>query len=449
MLALPLALVLYDAYCPYIRRIIGDDVELSVWGSPSTMVLLVGITILVGIFSGSYPALFLSRFNPVQILKGKTGTGSRGRLRKFLVVFQFSMSIVFIAFALTVKKQSDYAFDVNPGYDGKDILAVYLPADTRQSQRLLSEEMSKNSTVLSVSASMNIPGGWRGAPCEVVREGSDESSALKMDAYGVQHDFTKLMGMRILSGRDFAGDERDESSFIINRMAAERLGWETPIGRTITMGTRSGSVIGVVDDFLLNSLSSPRSPGILYIEKEKLSYLLVKASRHDMIPSIESSLTAIWKKRNPDVPFNAATLDEYLIESEEGRQKASVVLGAIGVAAIFFSSLGLFGLVSYSVRQRTKEIGVRKVLGASMGEIVVLLGRNFMFLVVVSNLIGLPIAYAVSQLFLTRVFAVHPSLGAGMFILVSSVTFLAAATAIAFQLLKGARSDPVESLRYE
>lgn len=449
LLALPAALALYQCYYPWLGQILGNRVELSVWKSPGTIFLLTGVAILVGLFSGSYPALFLSRFRPVQTLKGKLEPGSRGRLRKTLVVFQFSLSIIFIIFALTVKKQSDYAFQMNPGYDGKNIVAVSIPEEARKNLPLLTAGLKQNSAVASLAGSVRIPGGWRVAESTVVPEGAAGTAALQMYAYGVQGDFINVMGMKIKAGRAFSPEQNEEHGFIVNGLAAARLGGGNPVGKTITLGTRRGTIIGVVGDIFMNSMQSPNAPAILYLEPDKLSALLIKVTGAAQIPDVKASLLTLWKKINPDVPCEAFTLDEYLVIRESSRQKVSVFLGAIGAAAIFFSALGLFGLVSYAVRQRTKEIGVRKVLGASTPEIAALLARGFLFLMILANLIGLPVAFYLSHLFLTGLFPIRTSPGPGIFIFVSSLTFLTAVAALAFQVVKGARANPVESLRFE
>jgi putative ABC transport system permease protein len=164
---------------------------------------------------------------------------------------------------------------------------------------------------------------------------------------------------------------------------------------------------------------------------------------------MKAHMRKTWKNLNPDIPFNTYTLEDDLLDRERSRQQVSVFLGAIGAVAIFFSALGLFGLVSYSVRQRKKEIGVRKVLGASTGGIVLLLGKNYLTLILLSNMIGLPLAFFISRLFLTETFPLCPQLGVGFFLLVSSLTVLSSFLALVSQVMKGAAQNPVDSLRYE
>jgi putative ABC transport system permease protein len=445
-ISMPLALLLYEAYRPALSATL-NDFDLSVINHPTTLLYLAGVTLLVGIVSGSYPALLLARFNSIQILQGKFQGGKKGGgLRKILVVVQFSLSIMFITLALTYRGQREYLSNIDPGYDNEGVIMVSIPPEAAGNVSILQNEIRKFAPVNAVSTSTGFQDGG-GPSVEVIPEGSIDHTPLSMTIIGTDYDFLNLFRFKVTSGRNFSAAYSDENSFIITEKAAKQLGWENPIGKMLTIGSQRGQIIGVVNNFITGGGASI-NPSVFHLEKKNLSSLEVKVSDTKQIPSVISEMGPLWKTVNPDVPFQAFTLKEHLEERRSEDARASIFVDVMGIVAVFFSSLGLFGLVSYSVRQRTKELGVRKVLGASSNQITIMLGKNFMKLVLLSNIIGIPIGYFLSNGFLT-IFDSRMPLGPGIFILSSIITLITAIGALYIQIAKGANANPVESLRYE
>jgi putative ABC transport system permease protein len=450
IVALPIAVLVYDISCSWFLSRVRISFDLSFWSSPTIIIALIIAAISTGVLAGAYPSFLLSSFNPVQVFKGMENTGrGRGRLRKMLVVFQFSVSAILIVLAIVWQKQTQFVYRVDLGYNRKGVLAIPVSGEAKKSLHLLKRKIEGHSDVESVSASSGLPGHWR-VSANVIPEGISKDEPWRMQIYGFDTDFADALDMQIVSGRSFSNDFNDETSFIINQLAANRLGWDNPIGKELTVGDKKGSVIGVIKNFNFSKLFYPIGPSVLYLEKESLNYMLVKVSSIEKISSIVEYIKSSWNVFAPDVPFEFTELDDYWNRVYFTETKlATEIMGSIGIIAIFFSCLGLLGLASYSVRRRTKEIGIRKVLGASEAGILVLVGRDFLKLVALSNLIALPIAYLASKSLLDFAYTLRISISPDIFIVTVFIALMAAISAVVSTALKAARSNPVDSLRHE
>ena len=451
LIALPLAILAYSTICSAITAYIGGIFfNLSLWKSPTTLFALIAVSILTGILAGLYPALFLSSFRPAQALKKKFKTRKgRGRLRRFLVVFQFAISAVLIVLAIVWKRQANYVYKVDLGYDRSGVVVVPLSDVERENYHLLKGKLRHRPEISSVSASVSLPGSWRTKE-RIIPDGMSSDEGRTIYTYGIGYDFTDVMNIRMVMGRDFSKDFRDEDRFIINELTVQEFGWDDPIGKSLTVGGRKGAVIGVVEDFHFDKLYYPMGPTVLYLEQKHLNYMLVKASDVSDAQTVVETIKSHWNIYNPNVPFEFYILEDHFQRVYFGLTTLStLIMGNLGGIAVFFSCLGLLGLASYSVRQRTKEIGIRKVLGASVSNILRILGWDFFKLVVLANVIALPVAYVVSKRLLEFAYILRIPIGSDVFFLSIFITLLTAIVAVVSQTIKAALANPVDTLRYE
>jgi ABC-type antimicrobial peptide transport system permease subunit len=450
LLALPLGMWLFHLMIRVLASYLGRTTPVSILGNPLQLIVLLLITILIGLFAGSYPAFFLSSFRPGAMLKENLVSGKMGaRFRKVLVVSQFAFSIVLIVFAIVVNRQFNHILTVDLGYSRESIVALPLSGESRDRLDLMRMEALKHPDVVSVSASASLPCAWN-SERQVRHEGMDENEAWTMNVYGIDYGFVELFDMDVTLGRSFSREFRDRNHFLINETAARQLEWNEPIGKWMKIGEREGSVIGVVKDFLFKDVHFPILPSVLLLEPENRNYMLVKYSSAESLPIVVDHLKQTWKGLVPHLPFEYTTHEDYFHDIYRGINTIAMLCGGVGILGIFLSCLGILGLSTYTVERRTKEVGIRKVLGASVSTIIVLLAKNFLILVVLANVIGLPIAYFLSNSFLAwGMPAYRIDLGGWMFLVTFFMTFTMAVFAIIFQTLKAARSNPVDALRYE
>lgn len=450
VISLPIAVFVYEFACSWFLSRVGISFDLSLWTSQTTIIALITASIMTGFLAGGYPSFLLSSLNPAQVLKGRSQFGSRrGRLRKLLVVFQFSVSAILIVLTIVWQKQTEYVYQADLGYNRDGVLAIPISGEAKKNLHLLKGKMENHSDVEAVSASSRLPGNWR-INRKVTPEGVSKEEAWTMQVYGFDYDFVDALDMQIVSGRSFAEKFRDENSFVINQLTANRLGWDNPIGKELTVGDRKGSIIGVIKDFNFNKLFYPIIPSVLYLEKDDLNYMLVEVPSMEKVSTVVEYIKTNWNVIAPNVPFEVLELDDYwhrLYFTETNL--ITELMGSVGSIAIFFSCLGLLGLASFSVRKRTKEIGIRKVLGASQTGILVLLGSDFLKLVALSNLVAFPLAYLFSKNLLEFAYTLRITIGADIFIITAFIALLTASIAVISTALKAARSNPIDSLRHE
>jgi putative ABC transport system permease protein len=449
LLALPAVIVLYELLRPALYDYFDFLLDISLWDNPRILILLLGATILTGFFAGSYPAFYLSAFKPVSVLKGNLHFGKKGgRFRKTLVVVQFVFSIILIVLTLVSVKQSRHNLKVDLGFDRDRIISVEIAGEARDNLENFKKELVQYRDITYVTASSALPVGWNPSQ-QVLPEGVAANEKLNMNVYGIDYDFIEMLNMKMLQGRTFSRDFSDTDSFILNLTAVRQLQWENPLGRQLTIDGQKGMVIGVVVDFHFQDLYfSQISPAVLRLSPENLNYMLVKYSDTENESSVVERVRDRWNVLNPDLPFEHASLSTYYEDSFEG-DKTSEMTGALGIMAIFLSCLGLLGLSSFAVERKIKEIGIRKVLGASVPGIIRMLVKEFLKLVVIANVIALPIAYFLMNLMIQSIFSYPVTIGADIFIITSLATLLVAFLTVTSQTLKAAQASPAQSLKYE
>ncbi|HET7896406.1 MAG TPA: ABC transporter permease, partial [Flavisolibacter sp.] len=357
----------------------------------TTLVLLIAVT---GIVSGSYPALYLSSFNPVRVLKGAAKSGTSALwFRKGLVVFQFVLSIVLIIGTIVVSGQIDYIQHSNLGYDREDLLYIPLEGDLTGKYQLFKQKALDLPGVKDVTRCTQPPTNIDNSTGGVQWEGKDPTSMVQFTPLAVGYDFTKTMKVPMVQGRDFSKDfATDTASYILNEAALAVIGYKEPLGKPLVFWQHPGKIIGVVKDFHFNSLHEPIHPMVLRLgEKIEYGHVLVRTAPGQTKEAL-AGLESICKDLNPQFPFTYQFSDEEYQKLYKSEQVIGKLSSCFAFLAIFISCLGLLGLAMFTAQQRTKEFGIRKVLGASVTSLVGLLSKEFVLLVLLALLIATPLA---------------------------------------------------------
>ena len=425
----------------------------GLWMSPYLYLFVLAIIISVGILSGSYPALLMSSFRPVVALKGKLFTGhQRSFLRKGLVVFQFTISVVLIIMVIGMMWQMKYMRDKNLGFENDQSLIVRIDNSTLYANKeFFKNEMRAISAVKSVSLMSGEPGGFFDTYSFAVENKPDEK--LRFNTEYTDFDFVKTLGLKIIAGRDFSDAHRTDSlkAVIINRNAAKTLGYtpEQAVGKWIQNVNRDSvprTIVGVVEDFHYTSLRSEIGALVIAPGNDK-RLALIKLHTNDL-PATIQQIEKKYARVAPGYPFEYTFLDEQFGRMYRKEASQELMLSLFSFVAIFIASLGLFGLSSYTAVKRTKEIGVRKVLGSSVKNIVILLTGDLLKPVLIGTLIAVPLGYYLIDTWLQG-FAYRAHIGVLVFALAVFTAVCIALITISFQAIKAALANPVKSLRTE
>jgi putative ABC transport system permease protein len=454
--------ILYTAL-PYFNELTGKQLG---FGPDARLVVgLLAVALVVGLLAGSYPAFVLSSFNPVTVMKGKYGVNNKGAgLRNGLVIFQFMVSIVLITSTLVVSKQMAFMQDKSLGYNKDQILVVervFALQDGQQpnAAQTFVDELKRLPEVESAAGAFSLLGGGRAGDFfgeQWTTQGSSEIHTTKSMA--VDDNFTSMIGFELTGGRTFSEETDDSLSVILNETAVRTFELTDPVGRKLTqnVNTPAGQVpveytiIGVVKDFNFQSLHDPITP--LTIRSAESfnaapAYVYARIAGKNISPSI-SAIENVWKSLAPGQPFRYVFLDENLNAQYENEKRAGQIFSVFSALAILIACVGLFGLAAYTGQQRTKEIGIRKVLGATMGSVVVLLSKDLTKLIMISFALGAPLAWYLMDQWL-QAFAFRVELGAGVFLLAGTTALVIALITVSYQSIKAAIVNPVKSLRSE
>ncbi|MFC2156541.1 ABC transporter permease [Acidobacteriota bacterium] len=419
--------------------------------------LLIGIAAIIlftGFMSGSYPAMFLSAFSPVAAFKEKIFSSKKGStFRTVLVVFQFTLSAFLIVGTLVVNKQLHYMQNKLLGFEKDNI--VYLPAKQSVGRNFeaLKAELLRESSILAVTAKNGLP-TERADGGAVFPKGELPDNLFPYEVAAVDYDFMDIMGLEIVAGRNFSEEYTSDATeaCILNERGAQLLGVESPLGTTVSTNKGDRTVIGIVRDAYFKSLHRKIDPIIFYVRNPLYNYtkygvILIKIKGGD-IPRVLGQIESTWKKINPGIPFEFSFLDEAYDRLYQSEQRLSTSFSLFSALAIFISCIGLLGLASFMAERRTKEIGIRKVMGASFFELVVLMGHQFTKWIIGANLIAWPLAYLAMKQWLFN-FAYRTEIPLWIFPLTGLLTLLIALLMVSFQAIRAAMAHPVNVLRYE
>lgn len=450
-LALPVALFLYQFLRQAFIAWVGANIDISVIDYPGSMLTFIGLTLVVGIIAGSYPAFFLSAFQPCRVLKGTLRAGKKkALLRKILVVSQFVMAVILIVFTTATRNQLDYLNKMDFGFKRNGVLYIPLPGNARDNFQFLKEKLLMNTAVNFVSAAQYLPVNYPGSKYRVIPEGIDKDEKWTMRGIAVDYDFIEMLGIKIKQGRSFSRKYTDTGNFIINETAARQIKWKEPVGKSLTVGGKKGIIIGVTNDFLFDDIHFKIEPTFLHIEPKNFNYIFVKTSASSRsLPDVISYIKMQWNEFLRDITFEYTFLDNLFSDHYQYITRMALIFGLIGGFSIFVSCLGLMGLTSYMMAQRTREIGIRKAFGASRNTILKMLFSEFMRLIALSNIISWPLAFFLVETYLRWAWAYRTDITVGSFVFAAVVTFTAAAVSIMYHTYKASRINTVEALKYE
>jgi putative ABC transport system permease protein len=452
MVAVMIAIVCVILFLPEFNSLIDRNIDFR---SLDPGVLFLGIAILtaiVSILSGSYPALFLSSFDPVKVLKRSHLTGSKKVLgfRNLLVTLQFAISITLIMATLLVTNQLHFIQEKNLGFAKEHVLCLQGSGALTEHYDAFKADVIKNPNIRSATLSSGTPAST-GSVGGVDWEGEKPGDNILWYNFCVDYDFLETLGLEMSEGRFFSREfATDVTNYVLNEAAVKTLSWKLPIGKSFSVWRRPGEVIGIVKDFHFRSLHDKIQPLVLRFEpvhKYLYDVILIRLSSENISPTI-SFIEKTFREFDPRSPFVYSFLDEEIDKFYRKEQKFVQTFNYFSFLAVLIACLGVFGMLSFSIEQKTKEIGIRKVLGAKVSGIVKLLSKELLKCVLLANIIAWPAAYWIMRSWL-RSYAYRVNLGLSLFILSSAMILAIALLTVSYKALKAACANPVDSLRYE
>lgn len=457
--AMVLSVVLLQLALPYFNQFTGKMISFQSANAGFFAAALACTAIVTGLLAGSYPAFYLSSFQPAQVLKGKMNiSNSTGWLRRTLVVFQFMIAIILVCGMLIISRQLHFMQNRNLGFNAE--AKVVLPLRTKTSRdnyEVVKNELIRSSSVKNASGAFYAPGTPILNDMFFYKEGGNMNTAIMHFRNGVDYDFMDVLNIPIIAGRKFNAnrDVDSESKVIINRTSARQFGFtpEEAVGQKLYydwQGERFNfEVIGVMEDYHHVSLKTEIKPIMYYVVDniKRLDVMIATVNTTDFEETI-STIEKTWKSLVPDTPFEYTFLDQNLAQQYDEDRKVARIITSFTIIAMFISCLGLYGLSTYMAEKRFKEIGVRKVMGASVKQIVQLMSTEFLKLVLIALALSIPLAWYVMNQWLEG-FAYRVTIDATVFIYAGVVALLIALFTISFESIRAATGDPVKALRNE
>ncbi|MEE9443597.1 MAG: ABC transporter permease [candidate division Zixibacteria bacterium] len=455
MIGFIIAILIVQLVLPVFNTFFNLHLSLGVLNSGIFILLASGILILTAIAAGIYPAILLSRFNPIQAIKGESETGHRKfNLRRILVVIQFAMAVFLIAGTAVIYTQINHIKSWDIGYNKEHVLTIDLKGEGRDHFHVLKNEFLKNPEILSVAGSVRSLPYWSmytTAKWDGLKNEDGEDVSMNFSGY----DFAKTYGITMIEGRDFDKEHTTDlkQGCIVNESLAKLMSQDQSLGANIDIWGSEKKIIGVFKDFNFLPLEEKIEPlAVMMVNDDnfaftKMRILAARISPNNIASSLEH-MRESWKIVLPDHPFEYSFVDEQFDANYKSIEQIRNLAGSFGVLAIFIACLGLFGLASFSAEQRTKEIGIRKVLGASIRNIVGLLSKEFMILVLIANLIAWPISWIIMHRWLQE-FAYHVEIELAIFFIAGFFALIIALISVGFQAIRAARANPVDAMKYE
>lgn len=464
IISLIVAIGLTFACLPSFNNLAGKELGFNIFQNGPMLLGLISITLFVGIVSGSYPALFLSAFRPIVVLSGSITKGIKGGvLRKILVTFQFAISIFLIVVTSIVYNQLQYAREKKIGFNKEHLVLLQgTPTSMREHYDQFRAELLSNPKIINAAASSRIPPGRLRSSIGTRPEGVPEDDRQSMQTVWTDFDFIETMELEFSAGRSFSRDFATDanSAFILNEEAVKAIGWtnEMAIGKTFGSSEirdwssgqweqKDGFVIGVLKDFHFESLRQKIIPTVYFIAPYMAWNYVIRIHPGDIQETLDF-IEEKWQVLNPELPFLYTFVDDNFEALYRAEQQQGKIFAVFAILAIFVACLGLVGLASFTAEQRTKEVGIRKVLGASVSNIILLISREFTWLVLISFVVASPIAWYIMDRWLQE-FAYHASMGIGIFVFAGLVSIVIAWLTVSYQATKVALTNPANALHYE
>ncbi len=449
IIAMMLSILLVDLLLPQFNLLSGKDLSFSFWSNIDLWSYLIGFALLTGLLAGSYPAVFLSAFQPASVLKSSNiKVGSGAFFRKLLVVVQFCVSITMIVGTIIVYSQIEFIREKNLGYVKENVVKI---PRVSQSYESFKDELLSNSEIVNVAASDQHPLYVENSTSGLDWQGKNDDDIILIHYQQVDYDYVETMGMKMLSGRSFSREYGSDSlSIIINTEAQRIMGFDNPIGQSVQAGPGAPStIIGVVEDFHFKSIHQKIEPLVMFIgsDSDNLSYTMVRLQEGDPKEKL-ATLEQIWKKFNPEREFVYTFLDADFNDLYRAEEQTGILFKYFSGLAIFISCLGLFGLASFSLEQRTKEFGIRKIFGASVIQLFSSASIGFIALVLIAFTIAVPISWYLVNQWLSG-FAYHVEFGYRVFLWSGIMAVGIAFVTVSYQSIKSAIMNPANSLRHE
>ncbi len=448
VIALVLSLLLTQLSLPFFNTLADKKIAIP-WDNPMFWMLTLGFTMFSGILSGSYPAFYLSSFKPIQVLKGSFKAGRLAVVpRKVLVVLQFTVSVTLIIGTLVVLRQIQFAKDRPAGYTRSGLVSLPMTTpEMRRNNQVIRNELLQTGAAENVAVSSQSPAHFNNNT-SIDWPGKDPESIIFFRNVNVSPDFGSTIGWRIEEGRDFSREfVSDSNSVVLNATAIQLMNLSDPLGETIKYNGEAYKIIGIVNDLVTQSPYDPIEPTIFF-SKGFLGVITIRLNPNLSVSQALARIEPVFKKYNPESPFDFSFVDQTYERKFSTEERIGDLTSLFAMLAVFISCLGLFGLASFVAEQRTKEIGIRKVLGASVANLWQLLSKEFVVLVIISCLIAIPIAYYLLHAWLQN-YEYRADMSWWIFASAGTLVLLIALLTVSFQSIKAALANPVDSLRNE
>jgi ABC-type antimicrobial peptide transport system permease subunit len=443
------AIVMVELSLPLFNDLADKQMTIP-WSNPLFWVTALGFTAMTGLLSGSYPAFYLSAFDPIKVLKGSFRIGRFASLpRKILVVLQFTVSITMIIGTVIVFRQVQYARNRPVGYTREGLFSVVMstPEIYAANYNALRRDLINTGAVEDMAESASAPTEVENTASGFEWKGKDPNTNPNFGVISVTHDFGKTLGWKIIAGRDFSRNfVTDSNAVILNESAVRLTGLKNPVGELMKFNKQNQTIVGVVKDMVMQSPYTPVLPTVFFLNYQLVNFITVRIKPDMPVQEALSKIEPVFKIYNPGSPFVYQFTDEVYARKFSDEQRMGRLATVFAILAIFISCLGLFGLASFVAEQRSKEIGVRKVLGASVFNVWRLLSKEFVILVIISLLIAIPTAYYFMHNWLQN-YQYRTGIPWWIFITAGAGTLIVTLMTVSFQAIKAAITNPVKSLR--
>lgn len=449
LLALLLSILLIQLLLPLLKDIGFENIRFN-FGNVSLWASALGVCLITGLIAGSYPALYLSSFIPVKVLKGTLRQGITAvLLRKGLVVFQFTISIALIVSTVIVFQQINHARDRHLGYNPDNLITIAGSSDLNKNYEVWKNDLLSSGYVESIARASSSMTEVNNSWSDFSWEGKVANAVTSFDAILTDWDYEKTAGLKILKGRGFSREYKtDSNAILINEAAANLIGYKEPLGRIVKRGNNSLTIIGVVQNVVMRDPFKPVSPAIILLNGNNASNMLLRLTPSTDIAKALAVIRPITEKYNPALPFEYKFVDEEFTTKFSIENQVGKLAGILAALAIFISCLGLFGLAAFMAERRTREIGIRKVLGASVTNLWMLQSKEFVLLVILAGIIASPLSFWLMHDWLQQ-YDYRITIEGWIFALAGSMAVIIALFTVSTQAVKAALTNPINSLRNE